>query len=398
MNMTPSRTIGIAFVAMLSMAVGCMGPTKMGIEARENAARHFNQVRSKIDYDQSMQAFNRGQMLEARRLLDTAIAKLPDDATYYVLLGRICLETSQMENAIKALEEAVRLDAELPDPRYYLGIAAERMKESDQAAARFLEAYELDGETPQYLTAAAEVLISEGRLAEAETLLSRDAARFRNNSVIHHLRGKISMMNGRWTDAVDSLRRATLIDENDVWLLTEYARAQFAAGHHASCLNTLLQIEQHPDPSLSKSDLMRMRTRCFVDSRRYRDAHRALCDYTSKFPNDIDGWIDLGLVCREIGDIRRLRQAGNRLTLLDRNRFEGYFMLGCSFLEEGNHSKAIAFFEQSARIAPDRNETWLALGMSYEQSGNLVKAFRAYAKADSEHAHELMTQVVEVMD
>ena len=73
-------------------------------------------------------------------------------------------------------------------------------------------------------------------------------------------------------------------------------------------------------------------------------------------------------------------------------------MLGCSFLEEGNHSKAIAFFEQSARIAPDRNETWLALGMSYEQSGNLVNAFRAYAKADSEHAHELMTQVVEVMD
>ena len=106
MNMTPSRTIGIAFVAILSMAVGCMGPTKMGKEARENAARNFNQVRSKIDYDQSMQAFNRGQMLEARRLLDTAIAKLPDDATYYVLLGRICLETSQMENAIKALEEA----------------------------------------------------------------------------------------------------------------------------------------------------------------------------------------------------------------------------------------------------------------------------------------------------
>lgn len=396
--MKRSLTFGIALVVILSTAVGCMGPTKKGKEARENAAQHFNLVRSRIDYDQSMQAFNRGQMIQARRLLESAIKKSPKEATYVVLLGRICLETSQMESAIKAFERAVELNPELPDPRYYLGIAAERMKETDAAAKRYLEAYELDQESPQYLTAAAEVLISEGRLAEAETILSRNSERFRNNAAIHHLRGRIAMMNSHWTDAVDSLRRASLIDDKDDLLLADYARAQLAAGHHASCLESLSQLEAHPNSRFTEKDLMRLRTRCLVDSRRFREAHQELCSYTSTNPDDVEAWIELGLVCREIGDLRRLRQAGHRLTLLDRHRFEGYFLVGCSFLEDRDYDKAITFFQQAARIAPERSETWLALGMSYENAGSLVQAFRAYAKADNDHGRELMTLVAEDLD
>jgi Flp pilus assembly protein TadD len=143
---------------------------------------------------------------------------------------------------------------------------------------------------------------------------------------------------------------------------------------------------------------MRLRTRCLIDSRRFREAHRALCAYTSTHPDDVEAWVELGLVCREIGDLRRIKQAGHRLTLLDRHRFEGYFLLGCSFLEEHDYDKAITFFQKAARIAPERSETWLALGMSYENAGSLVQAFRAYAKADNDHGRELMTQVAEDLD
>ena len=108
-------------------------------------------------------------------------------------------------------------------------------------------------------------------------------------------------------------------------------------------------------------------------------------------PDDVDAWIDLGLVCRSIGDNRRLRLAGNRIALINRNRFEGYFLLGCSFLEEEDYAKAIEFFSESTKIAPQRSETWLALGMSYEKSGKLVQAFRAYAKADNNDGRTLMT-------
>ena len=90
------------------------------------------------------------------------------------------------------------------------------------------------------------------------------------------------MMNGKWTNAVDSLRSASLIDDKDDLLLADYARAQFAAGHHASCMETLSQLENRDEKNFSKDDLKRLKTRCLVDSRRFKEAHRELCSYTEK--------------------------------------------------------------------------------------------------------------------
>ena len=379
---------------------GCTGPTKRGKEARDRAKIHFNAVRSRIDYDQAMQSFNRGQMVEAQKHLDIAIKKSPEDASYYVLLGRICLETSQMENAVLAFEKSTQLDDEIADPHYYLGITAERLENPDEAAMNYLAAFERDGEMAQYLTAAAEVLIAEERFAEAETILSRDASRFRNNAAIHHLRGKVSLMNGHWNRAVDSLRRAVLLDDEDQWMLEDLARAQMAAGHHSDCLQTIEQLEKYvttegKSAAYDPREIVRLRARCLVDARRFRDAHQVLYTFTDTYPEDVDAWIDFGLVCREVGDNRRLRKAGQRVATLERDRFEGYFLLGCSFMGEADGSDAVKFFTKAAQLAPQRKEAWMALGMAHELAGNASDAYRAYARVDTDSARALMTQVGE---
>ena len=100
--------------SLIGLAGGCTGPTKRGLEARERATHHFNSVRSRIDYDQAMQAFKRGQMIEAQRSLQKAMHSLPNESTHFVLLGRICFETSQLESAINAFERASEIDGALP--------------------------------------------------------------------------------------------------------------------------------------------------------------------------------------------------------------------------------------------------------------------------------------------
>lgn len=379
--------------SLIGLAGGCTGPTKKGLEARERATHHFNSVRSRIDYDQAMQAFKRGQMIEAQRSLQKAMHTLPDESTHFVLLGRICFETSQLEGAINAFTRASEIDDALPDPRYYLGIIAERLHQPDEAAARYLEAADRDPETVQYITAAVEVLIGEGRLGEASSILSRRAGRFTNNAVIHHLRGRIAMMHGQWHEAADELRRASLIDDGDMWLLADLARAQLAAGHHSACLTTLLQIELQFDESERDIEVQRLRSRCLVDARRFPEAHKALCAFTLRYPDDVEAWIDLGLVCREVRDRARLRKAATRASSLDRSRFEGYFLLGCSFHDEGMYDEAVRCFTEAARLAPERSQTWLALGMALERAGQLAEAMRAYGRADSMDGRVLMSQV-----
>ena len=248
---------GLAFLAAGMLLCGCTGPTKKGKEARERAQKNFNLVRSRIDFDQAMQAFTRGEMLEAQRHLEAAMEKSPREADYFVLLGRICLETAQIEPAIIAFEKATEFDAELPDPRYYLGIINERLERPDRAAMRYLEAYERDRETPQYLTAAAEVLVGEGRLAEAEEILTRDLDRHQNNAAIHHLGGKVALLRGQWTEAVNCLQRAVLLDEEDRWMVEDLARAQLAAGHHSDCLASIRQLQELLDEGEGQIERLR---------------------------------------------------------------------------------------------------------------------------------------------
>ena len=83
-----------------------------------------------------------------------------------------------------------------------------------------------------------------------------------------------------------------------------------------------------------ENEIDRLHCRCLVDAHRFREAHRLLCTFTDEHPDDIDAWIDLSLVCREVGDHNRMRKAATRVASLDRGRFEGHFLLGCSFMDE----------------------------------------------------------------
>jgi predicted Zn-dependent protease len=240
-------------------------------------------------------------------------------------------------------------------------------------------------------------MIGAGRLGEAESVLSRNAARFTDNSAIHHLRGRIAMMHGKWTAAVSELQRASLIDEEDPWLLADLARAQLAAGHHADCLTTIRQLKGAFNDVDLENEIDRLHCRCLVDAHRFREAHRLLCTFTDEHPDDIDAWIDLSLVCREVGDHNRMRKAATRVASLDRGRFEGHFLLGCSFMDEGKATDAIRCFKEAASIAPQRPQTWMALGLAYEHANEPGLAIEAYGRADSNQGRALIAQV-EMLD
>ena len=88
-----------------------------------------------------------------------------------------------------------------------------------------------------------------------------------------------------------------------------------------------------------------------------------------------------------------MRKAATRAASLDRNRFEGYFLLGCSFMDEGKATDAIRCFKEAASIAPQRSQTWLALGLAYEQADEPALAIEAYGQADSNQGRALIAQV-----
>lgn len=79
------------------------------------------------------EAFERGDLSVARAAFTRLASEEPRRADYQYYLGRIALETGETSEAIARLEEAVRLDAELPDAHLFLAAAYDRENRAPEA-------------------------------------------------------------------------------------------------------------------------------------------------------------------------------------------------------------------------------------------------------------------------
>jgi len=375
--------VRVAILALIGtgiLASGCSGPTRRGIEARDFAQTRFDTVRSRVDFDQANQAFESGNFIEAKRSLQRAIDKYDADSDYWVLLGRIYLETAGMQDALSSLDRAVQLDPENPDAHYFLAIVFERIERPMDAVDHYVRALDLAPSNSAMLVAAIDVLIGSDLLEEAGDLVAGHRSAFEDDAAVLHVSGRLSMMNGEWSRAADDLEKSVLLDDSDRWAMEDLARAQMAAGRFQSCLMTIKGLMQASEDGDQDVELVRLRGRCLSEAGRSLEARTTLRDLVNLNPEDVEGWIDLGLVCMEVEDHRYVFRAGQRVALLAPDRFEGYFLLGHAARCDGDHDSAVKLFARACEIAPHRVEARLALGMTHELRGDPASAHRAYAR------------------
>lgn len=397
------RGIVVLGLAAGMALAGCTGPTKRGQEARNLANEKFDMVRSRVDYDQADQSFRSGNFVKAKQHLEAAIEKSDAQADYWVLLGRVYLETGSLQDAIACFDKASEIDDKNADARYFQGIVAERRERPLDAVEHYLAALEIAPDNARMLVAAVDVLIGAGLTAEAERTLREHRAEFEDDAAVLHLSGRLAMMDKSWSRAADELAQSVLLDDSDRWVMEDLARAQIGAGRTEDCLATIERIEDLDEVASDDLELLRLRARCLAEGGRIREAREAMLDLVNMHPEDVQGWIDFGLVCCEVGDFRRVARAGQRLVVLSPNRFEGYFLLGQAALRNRDHDAAVKLFAKAVELAPERDEPRLALGMTHELRGEYGAAYRAFAAVAERNPGDrrikgLMTNVSESFD
>lgn len=357
------------------LLAGCAPSQKNRIDA----GNRFDEVRARIEYDQAHQDFRSGDFVKAKQHLEHAIEMSGRDSDHWVLLGRVYLETNGLQDAVACFEKAARIDEGNSDARYFQGIASQRRQRPTEAVEHYLAALELAPGNANMLVAAIDVLIGAGRLDEASSILREHRADFDDHAAVLHLSGRLAMMEERWADAADDLEQSVILDDSDRWAMEDLARAQMGAGRTADCLATIDRILELPDVPSEDLELMRLRGRCLADGDRMREARLALLDLVNLHPEDVQGWIDFGLVCCRVEDFTRVVRSGQRLVVLAPERFEGYFLLGHAAMRNRDHESAAKLFARAVELAPDRDEPRIALGMTQEIRGEFAAAYRAYA-------------------
>ncbi|HRP62438.1 MAG TPA: tetratricopeptide repeat protein [Phycisphaerales bacterium] len=375
------RIVALPALALLSfslLASGC-GPTKAGMKARGDASDRLNAVNAQLSYDQAKRAFEVGQFDRSLREITIAIDRRPSVAEYHLLRGRIFMETHRLERAADAFKEATKHNPSYAEAHYFLGIVYQRWSDSRRAFENYMTAFDFDSSNAQYLLAAAESMIALGEFQSARELIEPRLSYFEHNAALRHLLGQIALLENDPQKAARLYAEARLLSPDDLVLLEELAIAQFAAGMYGKSYETLRHLQA--SSGQPRADLLRLEARCLTHIGRLIEARNAYLELTQMEPGEVEGWIELGAVARELGDHRRVSQGGARAVALAPDRYEGYLLQAISARQNGDMKECIRLLGMAADRASDTALPHLLLGRIQENAGNVRAALAAYSSA-----------------
>jgi tetratricopeptide (TPR) repeat protein len=357
----------------LSLAAGgCNGVsqgqfTKAGVSA---AQERMNQIKTNVEMDTAQRQLMGGDLEKAQRSIDRVIIANPKAPAAFLLRGRILLEKGEYESAMESLLHAEKLDGQNIDVQYYLGIIAERQNRLEEALTRYTTCSKLDATKPQYMIAAAEMMIQLGKIEEGEALLRDNMDRFVGSAEIRHTLGQLELVRGNWNTAMDLLSQARMLSPNDQMILEDLARAQVAAGkwgHAELNLQALLR-----DPvNAERTDLKMLQARCLAAMERLAEARTLMGDVLSndRHSADVQAWITYGHICARLEDPVRLRQAVSRIITLAPERPEGYALRAMLLRMANNPVAALQSIDRAITIQPNDPNQWVIRGLIQAETG-----------------------------
>jgi len=376
-----------------------------------------------------------GRLEEAKGLYQRVLTLNPNLAAAKIAVGRIAYALGQKEEARKILNE-IEPTSSLPPP-VQLNLAAAlflagelqkalaltdklpiRIKNNEAlplTAAIYLEtgeAQKLNGLIPLMKKASAtnpvlavqcaEILQNAGMMKDAADLLSSALATAPNNAKILVSLGRLEVFAREFVKAREHLKRAAALETRSAEVLSAQALLENASGNTNAALELLSQARQiAPNSAIVLADFVVLAMRAgktqsavetaatllamqpenpefqylfgaaSLQNGNLSAAQENLERFMQKRPGDSRGCLALGLTLAAQRDqIENARKQLTHCLEINPADFEARYQLGLSY----KAAKAIEFFEEAVKQAPDYPLVLRDLGALYLQTGAEAKA------------------------
>ena len=381
--MRPARTALLALAAgTIVTLAGCQGHGVYTTEALDAAEARMSSIQAATRWDLAHQQFLSGDLEKALGNVKTSIELHDEVAQSHVLHGRILLEMGQLKAALDAFNTAIEHDEETADPFYYRGIVFERFGQFADAYESYESAAEREASDPQFAIAAAEMLIQLDRLDDAEDALVSRESEFQHSAGVKQTLGHIALLQDEPRKAVSLFREARLLASDDLSITEDLITAEMRAEYWVEAefnARTLLETDEFED----RRDITQLRARCLAELGRPVDSRQLLLDLTTRpgGASDASVWLDLGKVCVELGDERRVRQCASKFSALAPARHEGYMLSAALDMRAGQYESALAALQLAAERTVTDARPAMLLGVVYQQLGRHDEAATSFAEA-----------------
>jgi tetratricopeptide (TPR) repeat protein len=352
-----SLTAAGLITACLFGAIGCSGAHGTYTKEQMTAAQEkIAMIKSGTEWQMAHQQFLAGDLEKSLKTVDRSIELNPKVAKSHVLRGRVMLEKSRLEEARAEFLKAQELDPKFVEAAYYLGIVYERVNEYDQALASYRQAMELDPSSAQYVVAAAEMLMTQHKLDEAEHLLTERRVYLEYNAAIRQTLGHIELLRNNSPKAAQYFSEALLLAPGDQQITEDLVQAQILCAKYADAemlLTKLLDKEENK----GRRDLKAEQAHCLISMNRPVEARTILQELVAdkEGANDLRAWGDLGTVAAILKDKANLRASMNRVMAIAPDRPEGYMLKAMYCKQDNRLDDAIAQCDIAISKATDKD-------------------------------------------
>ncbi|MGH7241900.1 MAG: tetratricopeptide repeat protein [Phycisphaerales bacterium] len=371
-----------ALLVLISLVlVGCNGHGMSTRRESSAAKERLAAMKSAMEWQSAKQQLLAGNTTKALESINRSLGLNPNVAKSHVLKGRILMEQGDLEGAVNWFGTAEGLDPENVEAQYYSAVVYERLKKPEESLARYRRASDLEPSNPQYVIAATEILIDQGKLEEAETELTSHRESFANNPGVNQTLGHIATIRGKNEDAMNYFEQARLAAPDDPAIQNDLICAEIACKKFADAehnINKLMKQKGYED----RRDLRLQKARCLVELDRPMDAREVLVKLTTSDggASDVEAWIELGKLSYKLKDTNRARTAAARLVAIAPERPEGYQLRAMVFRRSGAMDQAHDNAIKAVAIAPTA-ENYVLLGMIERQLGNAKDAGMCFDEA-----------------
>ena len=211
-------------------------------------------------------------------------------------------------------------------------------------------------------------------------LLQEKVNYFENSPAIRDAYGQLLVQAGRYGDAVDMFRQASVLAEDDLTLRERFGLALYYDKQYveaADVLGKLLEKDDFKD----RADLLAALGQAQLQTGKPRDARRSFETATEKDPSSSKIWLGLARAAMEANDFKRSELALRKAHSLEPKASEAYLLHGYLRIKQDRMKDALVSFERASSLDPTDTVSVCMIGYVYEKTGRQDKAMEYYGKA-----------------
>jgi predicted O-linked N-acetylglucosamine transferase (SPINDLY family) len=280
----------VKYLQRLGELYGRIGHAESGVEVLL-AARHKAPKDASVLASLSGAYVAAGNWYKAKGVLQELVRLPKPKAAYFCLLGLAAQSIGELDEAMKALTRATRMESRYPDAWLSLGHLHLDKKHLPEAEECLEQLFKLAPQQISTLQLAGDLAMEKGNFNDAANFFQAAVAQAEDSAVLQARLALALVLSGDAVRSVDAMARANELGVSEAWILEQLGYI-FTKRHqlNAAQENLEMSLERNPD------NLNAMNTLFVVYSKQGKSGQaRQMADkILEKNPNHINALVNLG--------------------------------------------------------------------------------------------------------